>query len=176
MPKRKMRLSKGTIGWGIFIVISASFMQQLRNWLFDKLGDFFMTGSVKLCFVLLAISALIFALKRRLGLLRAGLILSIFGLAYLFSTWQPYFSERSHVLTYGFLGYLAMRDLVAKGKRFKFLNFFMALLFIVLISVSDEGFQYFLPYRVGDIRDVFTNVISGIFGLVLSTAILPDEK
>lgn len=92
-------------------------------------------------------------------------IACIFILGYLFSMWQEYFSEKTHVLTYGLLGYLAMRDLSGEGEELK--RIAAAVIFVSFISAMDETFQRILPYRYGELKDFITNIISGALGITL---------
>ncbi len=161
------KLSGVTVGFGIYIVASAAFMLQVRNWLFKSLGNAVMLNSVKLCFALAFVLSAIYAFKTGVGLFRVCILSLVFILGYLFSAWQPYFSEQTHVLTYGLLGYMAAGDLIKGMKNATFKNTGQTVCFVSCISASDEIFQAFLPYRVGDIRDVITNVISATLGIVL---------
>ncbi len=161
------RLSRLTVGLGIYIVISAAFMQQVRDLLDNIFGKSNVLNFVRLSFAVIALLAIWQAFKIRLSRLRICAISCLSVLAYLFSMWQPYLSERVHVLTYGLLGFLAMKDLIpAKGKLWV-KNLILALSFVALISAADEIFQAILPYRVGEIRDFITNIISGVLGMAL---------
>ena len=96
-----MKLSKVTLGLGAYILISASFMLQVRNLLFATLGDFAVITSFRLFFISIFIFTVLFAFKIRLNLFKVGAIFCLFVLGYLLSMWQPYFSEKTHVFTYG---------------------------------------------------------------------------
>lgn len=138
MPQR---LSKITIGLGTYIMVSAAFMLQIRNWLFKVFGDLVVVTSFRLCFILIFLFTFIYAFKIRLGLFKVCATVLIFILGYFFSMWQPFFSEKTHVLTYGLLGYLATKDLVdAKSKpQFKYIA--QSLIFVSLVSALDEIFR-----------------------------------
>lgn len=161
------RLSKITVGWGAYIVVSAAFMLQVRSWLFRVLGDFVVINCFRLCFVLIFIFTVIYAFRMRLSLFRVWAILFIFILGYLLVLWQPYFSEKAHVLTYGLLGYLTSKDLLDTKRKLQFKNIALALCFVSLVSALDEIFQGILPYRVGEIRDFTTNIMSSTLGIGL---------
>ncbi|MBN1912833.1 MAG: VanZ family protein [Candidatus Omnitrophica bacterium] len=160
-------LSALTVGLGLYIIISAAFMLAVRNWLFKVFGDFWVNFSFKASFVFLTSGVMTYAFRIRLGIFRGCLALCIFVLAFLFSMWQPYFSEKTHVLNYGLLGYLSAKDLVTRKTNPALKSVSLSLLFISLISASDEIFQGFLPYRVAELRDFITNIISGFFGASL---------
>lgn len=171
--------SKLTIGLAAYIVISASFMLQIRNFLVKTLGG----ESVKLVFIFLFFLIALFYISyiyRKTHIFGVLFSIFIFVLAYFLILNQPYFAEKIHVLEYGILGYLALRDLsilrqssglplneVEWSKKNKkiFKNILLAISFISVIGILDETFQGFLPYRVGEIRDVVTNVVSGLLGI-----------
>ncbi len=165
------RLSKPTLGLAAFIVISAAFMLQIRSWLIKSLGEPFIFGCLALGFILAILVTLFYIIKIRLNPIRVYIVFFIFIFSWLFAMWQPYLSEKTHVLTYGLLGFLASRDLIAGGKARGLKDVILAVSFIAFISASDEIFQAFLPYRFGEIRDFITNIDSGLFGLALSSVL-----
>ncbi|MDI6605762.1 MAG: VanZ family protein [Candidatus Omnitrophota bacterium] len=166
MDKSK-RLSKVTVALGVYIVISAAFMLQVRNFLFKALGDSVVVTGFKIFFILISILIIASALRRRLNLFKICVISAVFILGYLFALWQPFFSEKTHVLTYGLLGYLAAGDLAGSKRSWQFKNLILALLFVSLISALDEIFQGILSYRFCEARDFLTNIISGALGMNL---------
>lgn len=175
-----MKLSKLTISLGLYIVVSASFMRQAWEFITVKFGTPLAKAFCVALFVIAAFLILVHSFKRYrkdypLGLVRAfklsrGLVrialnIVITAAAVVFAWQQPYFAEKMHILEYGLLGWLAAWDFQNCRKRTR--QIISALLFISLISVLDEGFQKILPYRVGEIRDFITNIISGILGISL---------
>jgi len=81
--------------------------------------------------------------------------------------WQQFFSEKTHVLTYGLLGYLATNDLVDTRRKPQFKYIAETVIFVSLVSALDEIFQGILPYRFAELKDFITNIISGVFGIGL---------
>lgn len=162
-----MKLSKVTIGLGIYIVISAAFMLQFRNWLFRACGDFIVINCFRLCFISAGVFTLLYAFKMRLNLFRTIAIIALFILAYFFSMWQFYFSEKTHVLSYGLLGYCAVNDSIKTKRKIALRNVIFALSFVSLISALDEVFQGILPYRFAEMKDFVTNIISSALGISL---------
>ena len=164
---RLKRLSKITIGLGAYIVISSAFMLQVRNWLFKVFGDLVVATSFRLCFILIFLFTLIYAFRIRLGLFNICATASIFILGYFFAMWQPFFSEKTHVLTYGLLGYLATNDLVDARSNPQFKYIAETVIFVSLVSALDEIFQGILPYRFAELKDFITNIMSGVLGIAL---------
>jgi len=157
--------SRITIGLGIYIIISASFMLQVMDFLARNFGN----GAIKLIlfslFSLLIALYISYILYKRLPIYRIGLSLLGFGAAYLLILWQPFFAEKLHILEYGILGYLALKDTFRMDKHTA-INIIYALCFVTLIGSLDEGFQRVLPYRVFEVRDIVTNVLSGALGII----------
>ena len=166
--------SKATVGLGIYIVISAAFMLQVRDRLFSLFGGPAVMAVFKTLFVLVAFYALIYAFRKNPGVSRFVIAAAVLIAAYIFSARQPYFSEKSHVLTYGILGYLAARDMAPAKNKIRLKNIAIAAGFICAISALDEGFQGILPYRFAETRDFVTNIISGSMGMAFFSC-LPRE-
>ena len=160
-----MKLSRFTIGFGLFVIISAAFTRQLWE-LIQKLvgkGNAQIAGLIFLAGF--AVFALSFTLKSRFNIFKFLIKLVIIALAFFFAWRQPFFTEKFHVIEYGLLGWLGSRDLNKNKVSPK--NIILALLFGSLVGVLDEGFQKLLPYRVCEVRDMLTNVVSVTFGIVL---------
>jgi len=174
MQPRDERLAAFTVAYAGYIIISAAFMQQV--WLFltkawGRENLYLFCGSL---YLLLAVIVLLYVVKSRRHFLRVAGTIIVLVLSFLFAWRQPFFVEKLHVAEYGLLGWLGMRCLrrqrisgIAKATFFSFL-------FILLVGSIDEGLQKVLPYRVGEIRDVVTNLISGICGIILF--LLANEK
>ncbi|MFH1888917.1 MAG: VanZ family protein [Candidatus Omnitrophota bacterium] len=142
-------------------------MLQVRNWLFKAFGGPAVITAFKFCFISVFLYALIYAFRKRIGPARISLIALLFAGAYLFAVWQPYFSEKTHLLTYGLVGYLSANDLVKLRERQRTKILAGGIIFVSLVSALDELFQAMLPYRIGELRDFITNIISGGTGMAL---------
>lgn len=164
-----MRIGKPGLFLGIYIIVSASFMQQVWAAAKKTLGrDILPAFFLLLC---LAVTFLLFykALKDKTGIYRLFLILAFCISGFIFAWRQPYVTEKMHVLEYGLLGWLSMRGL-SKGNSERLKAMLCAFIFVALVSCLDEGFQKILPWRVFEVRDILTNLISGILGILLFTA------
>ncbi|NQT23346.1 MAG: VanZ family protein [Candidatus Omnitrophica bacterium] len=168
-------ISKITIALAVFIVVSASFMLQLRTFLAETFGEevlrlafyYFLAASV-ICYC-------IYKLYRKLPVHKLIWSIIIFVIAYLLMSRQEYFSEKIHILEYGVLGFLALKDLF-KGNRPFLMNIVFALFFIALVGVLDEGFQWVLPYREFEVKDIITNILSGFLGMLQLTILISRKK
>jgi VanZ family protein len=161
------RLSGLTIGFGAYIVISALFMLQVTRWLFATFGEVFAADCLKWFSFLLFMSAALYAFKRRISLPKALILFSVFSLGYLLAARQRFLAEKTHILMYGLLGYMASSDLAGEKDISLPKNTLFALAFVTLISGLDETLQFILPYRVGELKDFMTNVLSGMLGMAL---------
>jgi MFS family permease len=77
--------------------------------------------------------------------------------------------ERIHLLEYGLLSFLVFR--VFPPGWSAIFRYWQTFLTVSFVGTLDEIIQYFIPNRVGDVRDIILNIVSGLLGLVL-TAIL----
>jgi hypothetical protein len=78
--------------------------------------------------------------------------------------------ERFHFVEYGlvtFLFYRAWRPLDDAG------GLVLPLLAGLLVGTLDEWFQWFVPVRIGDVRDVFLNAVALTCGLLFSVGVYP---
>lgn len=81
--------------------------------------------------------------------------------------------ERIHVIKYGILGFLLARDISKPTYINTFIVAFCAGLFV---GIVDELFQWILPSRVGDIRDVVIDCISTALGILVLLALRGEHQ
>ena len=165
------RFSWVTIGYGVYIVVSASFMLQVDEWLEAKVGLFFLSHAFWTAAIFVLVVSIAYALISKPRLRRVSAVILVFALGYLVGMLQKSCAEKVHVLVYGLLGYIASRDILNVKIAVKVKDIAIALGFVALISACDEGFQLILPYRFGDFNDFATNVLSGAVGVGLFLAL-----
>lgn len=103
-----------------------------------------------------------YLLKNDISFLRIFFFFIIFDLGVLYAlTINKFVSERIHLIYYCIIGILFAKDNF-QGK--KVLSVIYSLIFACLVATIDEIFQFFLPYRVGDIRDVIFDTLGGLWG------------
>lgn len=73
--------------------------------------------------------------------------------------------ERIHLLEYGLLSFLVLKMYLTD--RPSILLYWQTFLTVSFIGTLDEIIQYFIPIRVGDVRDIILNIVSGLLGLLL---------
>ncbi|OGW76097.1 MAG: hypothetical protein A2Z72_01915 [Omnitrophica bacterium RBG_13_46_9] len=159
------RLSKITVWLGIYIIISASFMNQLNSFLTRTFGIKAVKFALLFTYFLLVVFYTLYISRKKLPISRIVISLFVFILAFFYLLWQPYIAEQLHIFEYGILGYLALKDLLLPCKR-NLKSILFALFFVTLVGALDEGFQKILPYRTFDPRDIATNATSGFLGSI----------
>jgi len=183
-------------GWALFIILSAFFMRQV----FEVMRN--IGGRELISFIISAIfiSGLILFFinfRDRITIRSAIYIFALIIVAGFFGMQLPLAEERTHIITYGILGFLwgQKRSVEGTGKEeresdgraniiasiifpsiiFPSINFFniifRGVLAGVIVSILDEGLQAVLPYRVGDMRDVYINTASSLWGSLLAVVI-----
>src|SRR4030042_5068079 len=152
-----MRLSKFTLFFGVYIILSSIFMQQVWGvWKAIFGTKLLILFFVALC--LMATGSIIHkSIKAGIRVNRLILICLICAWGFIFAWRQPYLSEKSHVLEFALLGWLAMRDLTKQGRHLLKAGL-PAFIFAAVIGYLGEGIQKFLPWRVFELRDILTNV------------------
>ena len=80
--------------------------------------------------------------------------------------------ERIHFIEYAVLGILISRAVNAINLQGIIYTGFL----VTLIGAVDEIIQWFLPNRVGDMRDVFMNAVGGLSGLWLGQFLFWEQQ
>lgn len=84
--------------------------------------------------------------------------------------------EELHFFQYGFLSYLTYASFAGMWPTLGVWSLRSATLGLaVVIGLVDEGIQYLVPSRVGEIHDVGVNVLAGFLGLIV-TELSRDES
>ncbi|MDJ0807264.1 MAG: VanZ family protein [Gammaproteobacteria bacterium] len=130
--------------------------RRLQHWLENNLGR---EETGWLVVALLTITGLAYS-ARHLGHLRRlwWRLLLLVALLLTIIHFVPITEERIHFILFGALGYLGVTLFSPIG----------GLLICTLFSIGDEVFQWFLPDRVGDVRDVVFNFIASGIGILLA--------
>jgi VanZ family protein len=164
------------------LVLSAPFIGQLRAILRDMTG----TGE-RFALVLLASvgTALVLALaaavvriraqhRFRYRALAAAVALGV-GYGAVMSTGNPEVDavERFHFIEYGVIAALLYRAWRPLGDGSPLV---MPLLAGILVGTLEEWFQWFIPARVGEMRDVLLNTVAMACGLLFSLGLDPPAR
>lgn len=116
---------------------------------------------------LITVSVILYqGLKSKVSIKKLILISAICMVGFIFAWRQPYLPEKAHVLEFGLLGWLAMRDL-SRQRSDLLKSAWVGFVFVTIVGCLEEGFQRLLPWRVFEIRDIITDALGGILGIIL---------
>jgi len=158
--------SKKTYAFSILLVISASFTFQIYKFFEITFGVNLIKLTIYTCFVIVAICLIVYGIKIRPDFLQIIFIALAFFLSLVLIICLPFLAEKTHILSYGLLGYMATNDLY-KTKNSPLKSVLLAFTFGLFINISDEIFQAVLPYRFGEIRDIITNIVCTVIGILI---------
>ncbi len=165
------------------VVSSAPFVGLIRDYMFDR----FEAATVRylaLAFLVLAMAVFLYAVAR----IRHHRLLRYGGLALaatLLRLQETLLSanisdagiaarvnvvEKIHLVEYGLLAYLLYRAFKPAGDLSMLL---LPLLWLTVAGVLEEGVQWLVETRLGEIRDAFLNIYAGICGLIFSLSLDP---
>jgi hypothetical protein len=159
------------------LILSAPYIGQLRTFIRSSVGGRF--PAVMLAVVLGAVgAAILFAVTRirtgraaRYGALAAALLIGV-TYALVTATGNPDVDavERFHFVEYGLITALFYSAWRPAGDGSVMV---MPVLAGLLVGTLEEWFQWFIPARVGEVRDVFLNLVAIASGLLFSLGLDP---
>jgi hypothetical protein len=162
------------------LVLAAPFIGEIRRAILARFPGQFVRiiGGMVLLAVVIAVVTALARIRDRRGWRYTAIAFALASAgtyAFVTRTGDPQVDavERFHFVEYGlvtFLFYRAWRptkDLSA---------LVLPVLAGLLIGAIEEWFQWFIPARVGDVRDVFLNGVAIACGLIFSIAIDPPER
>jgi hypothetical protein len=134
-----------------------------RDWLSLKLGEKFLPISVAVIIALILLWSLIRLICKR-GRFSDYLFFVLIIAGYVYSLYQIKIEvEKVHFLEYGLLAVLFISALRLERKDPpQYLN---SILLVTLTGIVDEYIQGILPSRVGELHDVYLNILSGALSL-----------
>lgn len=159
------------------LVVAAPFMGQLNAWLRRAFPDQFLP-IVMVGVSVLALAGVVAAARQirdrravRYGAIGLALAAAA-GYSLLTATGSPDvdWAERVHFIEYGLIAFLFYRVWRAAGDPSCLLLPVLAGLFV---GLAEEWLQWFLPVRVGELHDVWLNLVAVSCGLVFSVAANP---
>lgn len=144
------------------IYLTLPVMRPVLMFLQKTLGKDVLSLAVNLLLVFaVSFSFILIVKKRNLGHGRLALILAILLAGAGVAMGYEIPAERIHFLEYGILGSLVLNAAINSWK----IPILSSFVFVSIIGIGDETIQWFLPNRVGDIRDVFMNSVGGLLGI-----------
>lgn len=140
-------------------------MRPVLTFLQKVVGNDHLSLIVNLVIGFMLISALFYIFKSRSrGYMKPALAFAVLFLGGVVAMGYEIPAERIHFLEYGILGVLLYKAMISDWNAPVFSSFVL----ITVIGSGDETIQWFLPNRVGDLRDVFMNCIGGSIGIVVT--------
>jgi len=162
------------------LVLAAPFIGEIRRAILLRFPGQFVriVGALVFVAVATAVGAALLRIRdRRIARYGALALALIVAAAYTYATRSPdpqvNAVERFHFVEYGLITWLFYRAWRPAGDLSALV---LPLLAGLLVGTVEEWFQWFIPARVGDVRDVFLNGVAIGCGLLFSVAIAPLER
>jgi hypothetical protein len=164
----------------VAVILSSPFIRDIRDWIRAQFPGHFVTviaiaiGLAILCAIVLAIVRI-----RERRALRYGLIVIALAFGAAYAKWNAQgipevdVVERFHFVEYGLVTFLFYRAWRPLGDASMFV---LPVLAGLLVGTFEEWLQWFIPGRVGDMRDVFLNGAAIMTGLLFSIGLDPPDK
>jgi len=158
-------ISKLTLFVGLFIIISASFLRQVMEFVKAVVGEQGFVFLIGITGAIFLVSFLILIIRKRPSFLKFSIFIVVLIIGMWFCQQLKIPEEKIHLLEFAVLGWLASRDLIKPGRKVKGVIF--ALIFTFAVGVLDEVFQGILPYRYFQWCDIGFNSAGGLWGVGL---------
>ncbi|OFW08835.1 MAG: hypothetical protein A3H96_08275 [Acidobacteria bacterium RIFCSPLOWO2_02_FULL_67_36] len=162
------------------LVLSAPFISQIRSAIRTNFPGHFVTiiGGIIAALVLAGLAAAFLRIRDR-RLFRYGSIATALVIALAYSLWQQTGKpevdvvERFHFVEYGLITFLFYRAWRPLGDDAVLV---LPVLAALIVGTADEWLQWFIPVRVGEMRDVLLNGIAIGCGLLFSVGVDPPPS
>jgi VanZ family protein len=161
-------------GAAALIVLSGPYVGELNT----RLQNAFPDQHLRLVVAVVVMPALLalggaVARIRELRALRYGAIILAIALAVGYAAiLQPIYTEQFHLTEYGVLTVLFYRVWRHRGDT---TTFVLPVAAALVTGIADEWFQWFVPSRVGELRDVALNGVGILSGLLFACALAPPS-
>ena len=159
------------------LVVSAPFMGEARRWLRATFPTHFVAvvGAGVALAVLAAVAAAVGRIRDhrpvRYALIAASLVIAVaYSARSAIGNPESDVVERVHFIEYGIVTWLFYRAWLRLGDGGVIV---LPLLAGLAVGTCEEWFQWFIPARVGELRDIFLNGAAIVTGLLFSAAVLP---
>ncbi len=175
------------IALGLTIVGLAPFVGLLRDYLFAAFAKDavkVLSASFAILGLVLVVLALVRIRQRRWlrygGLLASGALVWLQAVGFETDLAQVNIAEKFHLVEYGLLAWLLYRALThsdgGQGETADLRLFVLPLLWVTVAGALDEGMQWWVETRTGEIRDVWLNQLSGACGLLFAFSLQPPKR
>lgn len=166
----------------LVLVATAPFVGQLRNYLFDTFaGRAVMVLSAGFTLVgVVALGVAIYRIRERRWIRYGGLVV-VLALVWLqsvgFATDLATVNvvEKMHLLAFGLLALLLYRAWHAMWDEHPLDLLILPMFWVTVAGTLDEGMQWMVETRTGEVRDIWLNVVSGAIGLLFAVCLDPPK-
>ena len=168
------------IAVSVVVVLSAPVAGQIRSWIRATFPGRFVLivgGLGALLLTVAVVTAVLRIRGRRVA--RYGAIAAAIALAATYSAFnvaensESTAVERFHFLEYGLITFLFYRAWRPLGD----LSIVLLPIFAgLVVGTAEEWLQWFIPNRVGELRDIFLNLAAIVSGLLFSAGVEPAER
>lgn len=164
----------------VAVILSAPVVGQIRGWIRAAFPGRFVliVGAIGAVMLAAALAAAAFRIRERRAA-RYGAIAAAIAIALVYSAFnasdnpESIAVERFHFLEYGLITFLFYRGWRPLGDLSIVL---LPTLAGIIVGTAEEWLQWFIPNRVGELRDVFLNLAAIVSGLLFSVAVDPPER
>ena len=146
---------------------SAFYMRQVLNYLFSVIGNRGVSMMLVFMFLCCVLYICLAVYSQKKSVLKLFLIGTALALVLLIAFRMRILEEKIHLIKYGLLGWLSSRDNIRTASAHS--PVVTGVLVSLLVVIADETLQHYLPWRVGDIRDVVFGITGGISGALIYT-------
>ena len=161
------------------VVLSSPFIRDIRDWIRATFPGQYATVVATSVAVSIAVALVVAVVRiRDRRAQRHGAILLAVALGTAYALWNAQgiaevdAVERVHFVEYGLITLLFYRVWRPSGDASMFV---LPMLAGIAVGTLEEWLQWFIPGRVGDMRDVFLNGVAIICGLLFSVGIDPPD-
>ncbi len=152
-----------SIAWAGVILLTLPYARVWTDWITERFSGYFIPITVLFIFVLILIFSIVKLVRRKAGVFEF-IVFALLLAAYTYSLFQlEIIIEQVHFLEYGLLGFLIIKAI--RTDRRDAGGYLIAIVLITLLGIIDEYIQGILPNRVGELHDVYLNILSGVLAL-----------
>ena len=163
----------------VAVILSSPFIRDIRDWIRATFPGQYATvvGTAVALAIAVAIVVALVRIRDRRALRYGAIALALaFGTGY--ALWNAQgipevdAVERVHFVEYGLITLLFYRVWRPRGDASMFV---LPMLAGIAVGTLEEWLQWFIPGRVGDMRDVFLNIAAIVCGLLFSVGVDPPD-
>jgi hypothetical protein len=176
VPSRRLLLA---LAVSATVILSSPFIRDIRDWIRATFPGQYATVVATAVAVAIAVALLVAVVRiRDRRAQRYGAILLALALGTAYAIWNAQgiaevdAVERVHFVEYGLVTLLFYRVWRPRGDASMFA---LPILAGIAVGTLEEWLQWFIPGRVGDMRDVFLNGVAIVCGLLFSVGVDPPD-